>query len=401
MVDSVQVYPPGFRVTDVSDNPVNNAKIKFREAGPGATKTVYSDANLTVALGHTVRTRSDGQPVASEGSSTTTLIYVGPDPYHVEITDENDAVIVPAKDNVKGAAVLSPQLPVIPPIPVIATGSPLTVGLAHNGVLINASANTLTFTDANLLGDGWHVYVRNGGGSGQVTLSVPSGLSYRDQSLTSFTLEVGEAIAIACDGTAFRAYADVSFAKVRIIGGSITGIDPLGVNTFIGFAETAEPASPAANVLRLYAFDEGGQTNIAFKRSDGTIGKIRPATAAEMEAAAANDVFLSPGRQHFHPGHPKMWGYATVSGGTPTLQADYNVVGITDTGLGTLDAEIETDFSSANWAAQLATASPDTTVRIPTLNAQTAGTLSMRCEDEDDTSQDPSAWSFMGLGDHA
>ncbi len=202
MADSVLVFPPGFRVTDANDNPVNNAKIKFREAGPGATKTVHSDQNLTVALGHTVRTRADGQPVVSEGSSTTVLIYVGPDPYHIEIADANDAIVVPAKDNVKGAAVLSPAAPSITPLPVITTGSPLTLDATHKGKLINANGNTLTFSDATVLGDNWHVYVRCS--AGQVILSAASGISFEGQSFTLRALLPGEGMHIACDGTAFR-----------------------------------------------------------------------------------------------------------------------------------------------------------------------------------------------------
>lgn len=204
MTDAVQVFPPGFRVTDADDNPVNNAKIKFREAGPGSPKTVYSDADLSVSLGTTVRTRSDGQPVVSEGSSTTTLIYVGADAYHIEITDADDAVIMPAKDNVKGAAVLAAAAVVIPPLPVVTTGSNLTLTADHNGNLINASGNTLTFTDAVTLDDGWHVWVRNSGSSGAVILSAASGVSFEGQSFTTRAMLPGEAMLIVSDGTAFR-----------------------------------------------------------------------------------------------------------------------------------------------------------------------------------------------------
>jgi hypothetical protein len=38
MTDSVLVFDPGYRVTDANGNPVHNAKIKFREIGPGAAK---------------------------------------------------------------------------------------------------------------------------------------------------------------------------------------------------------------------------------------------------------------------------------------------------------------------------------------------------------------------------
>jgi hypothetical protein len=205
MVDAVQVFPPGFRVTDANDNPVNNAKINFRDAGPGAPKTVYSDAALTVPLGTTVRTRADGQPVMSEGSSTVTQIYVGADPYWVEITDADDAIIVPAQDNVKGAAVLTPAAVVIPPIPVITTGSPLTLDATHKGKLIDATNTTITLGSAVTLGDGWHAWVRNGGVSNQCTLIAASGVSFEGQSFTARGLFPGEGMHITCNGTSFQA----------------------------------------------------------------------------------------------------------------------------------------------------------------------------------------------------
>ena len=73
------------------------------------------------------------------------------------------------------------------------------------------------------------------------------------------------------------------------------------------------------------------------------------ATQAEMEAASSTTVFSSPGRQHFHPGHPKCWAMVTVAAGVPTLETSYNITSITDTAVGRLTVTIATDFSTANW----------------------------------------------------
>jgi hypothetical protein len=398
MVDSVQVYPPGHKVTDVNDNPVNNAKIKFREAGPGAPKTVYSDANLTIPLGSEVRTRADGQPVVSEGSSATTLIYVGADPYHIEVTDAADVVVVPAKDNVKGAAVLSPVAPVIPPVPVITTGSPLTLGLEHNGRLINANSNTLTFGNPGLLGDGWHVYIRNGGGSGQVTLSIPSGLSYRNQSLTNFTLEVGEAVEVVCDATAFRAKADISFAKVLITGGTIAGITSLAMAGPIDLPVATPPANPAADIARLYAISG---SVLEYRRSDGLLRKLRPATQAEMEAAASEEMWVPPNRQHFHPGAVKFWARVNVSGGVPTLVADYGVASITDVNPGVLGVTFDTPFSSANYVVGVEVEDNGDRFAHIVSGQIMAGSVQVECIDASAGGNvDPISWHIWGFGDH-
>jgi hypothetical protein len=250
MVDSVQVFPLGFRVTDANDEPVNNAKIKFREIGPGATKTVYSDPDLTVSLGHTVRTRSDGLPVVSEGSSTTTLIYVGSDPYHIEITDEDDAVIVPAQDDVRGAFTAAEAEAVIPSKPVITTGSNLTLEAEHKGKLINATSNTLTFTSAVTLEDGWWVEVRNNGASGVVTLVAASGVSFEGGSFTQRALLVGEAMIIVCDGTAFRVSSHTPPLLAAQGPGLVTIVDRV----------SAEPGAPTAGTRYIVSASFGAFT---------------------------------------------------------------------------------------------------------------------------------------------
>lgn len=74
------------------------------------------------------------------------------------------------------------------------------------------------------------------------------------------------------------------------------------------------------------------------------------ATQAEQETGTTLTRVVTPGRQHFHPGHPKAWAYITVSGGTPTLAASYNVSGITDNGVGDVTITFTTAMSSANYA---------------------------------------------------
>ena len=74
------------------------------------------------------------------------------------------------------------------------------------------------------------------------------------------------------------------------------------------------------------------------------------ATQAQMEAASSTTVYASPGRQQFHPGHPKAWGYVTFSGGVPTLAANYGISSVTDTATGRTTMTLTTAFSSANYS---------------------------------------------------
>lgn len=72
------------------------------------------------------------------------------------------------------------------------------------------------------------------------------------------------------------------------------------------------------------------------------------ATQAEQEAASSTAVFVSPGRQQFHPAASKCWVNFNSAG---TIAASYNTTSITDNGVGDWVVNIGTDFSSANFSA--------------------------------------------------
>jgi hypothetical protein len=92
-------------------------------------------------------------------------------------------------------------------------------------------------------------------------------------------------------------------------------------NTFADFSENASPGTPAADTARQYAADEAGVTNLAFRDSAGNVTGLRNATQAEMETGTQVLRTVTPGRQHFHPGHPKAWGAVDVTG---ALGVSYN-----------------------------------------------------------------------------
>ena len=69
------------------------------------------------------------------------------------------------------------------------------------------------------------------------------------------------------------------------------------------------------------------------------------ATQAEQEAASSTTVFVTPGRQHFHPSACKAW-CEFDSTGTPAILASYNTSSLTDNGTGDITVNWDTDFSS-------------------------------------------------------
>jgi microcystin-dependent protein len=74
------------------------------------------------------------------------------------------------------------------------------------------------------------------------------------------------------------------------------------------------------------------------------------ASQAEMETASSTTVYTSPGRQQFHPGHPKAWVLFDGTG-TPSITESYNVTSITDNGTGDYTVTFTTPFSSINYCA--------------------------------------------------
>ena len=86
----------------------------------------------------------------------------------------------------------------------------------------------------------------------------------------------------------------------------MTALAALTDNTFVDLSENATPGTPAADTARLYAFDDSGTTRVAYVDSAAAITVLgTTATQAQMETATSTAVLTSPGRQHFHPGHPK------------------------------------------------------------------------------------------------
>lgn len=109
---------------------------------------------------------------------------------------------------------------------------------------------------------------------------------------------------------------------------------------------------------------------------DADITFFQAATQAEQETGTSTTTTVTPGRQHFHASAAKVWAYITVSGGTPSLDASYNVTSITDTSAGNVTVTIANDFSSANYAAiaSAVNASGDVTV-AHVKNGQAAGSF--------------------------
>jgi hypothetical protein len=338
--NSTLVFPPGFRVTDSSGRPVSGAKIKFYNAGGLVSRTVYSDSGLSSSLGSTVYCGSDGFPVASSGSSTPVNVYIGTAAYKVIITTSGD-VAIQTLDNRTGAldtsTFLTSSSTSTLSIPVVTKTGNYTITTTDRGKLIQGNPSggnfTLTLDAAATLGDGWNGEVRNSGTSGQVILAASQAIAFEGQTFTARALEIGEALAIRCDGTAFKVVghtaplmASRGGPGVIVITDRITS-DPVSptpgaryiVQTGYGSYSTHDiieangssfnkytPAADCGWVAyvqdedRYYTFrNTAWALGLEPDASDTVLGLQRNATQAEMEAASSTVLAASATTQAY------------------------------------------------------------------------------------------------------
>lgn len=98
----------------------------------------------------------------------------------------------------------------------------------------------------------------------------------------------------------------------------------------------------------------------------------------------------------------KGWANVSVSGGTPTLNADYNVTSITDAGVGELTVTWETDFSSANYAVvatvRPAAGSDHFLAAVNESAALSTGSCSISCATGGNVLSDPQLYCIVAYG---
>jgi hypothetical protein len=123
------------------------------------------------------------------------------------------------------------------------------------------------------------------------------------------------------------------------------------------------------------------------------------ASALDQELATSATSAVTPSVQHFHPSAAKVWGQITVTGGTPSLAASYNVTSIADTDVGRVTVTIGNDFSSAMWASSVTILGGGATNTFAQFSGKGSGTFILRSISLADAFADPAGYDFVGFGD--
>lgn len=89
--------------------------------------------------------------------------------------------------------------------------------------------------------------------------------------------------------------------------------------------------------------------NLKQAASDSATGAIEIAVQSEMEAASSATLAVTPGRQHFHPGHPKAGGSLNGSGTPAFRSGDYGMGAVTDNANGDWTLALDTAFANTNF----------------------------------------------------
>ena len=211
MADAILVFPTLWRMFDDSGALVSGGTIEFYDAGTSDARTVYSDPDLSTAIGTTVYCDASGCPVASSGSSTRVPVYTGTGDYKVIIKD-GDGATLETKDNLRGATDTSPFVAgdeALPIYPMQAKSADYSVVAGDQGNIINvdpsAATRTITLLSAVTAGDNYCVGIRHVGSANKVTIATVSsqtisaplaGGAQTSMMLTSY----GESVLLVSDG---------------------------------------------------------------------------------------------------------------------------------------------------------------------------------------------------------
>lgn len=444
MADAVQIFSPGFRVTDnTTGAALSGAVIRFYDELTTNPKTVYADEDLLVPLGTSVTCDSLGYPTSN--GTTKTLVYVGPASYKVTI-ETSAGVVIATHDEVKGAVEASAgggdiSGAVLGAIETKSLDYTVVAGDTGKTFLLNCSSAdvTLTLPSAVTVGNGFQFIAIHAGSANQGTLETVSSQTIRRGGLTydnAFSLVTnGEGVRVQSDGgnwviTSYSPPVPLPSTGVFTIAdrlstppgspadGALYILTSSPTGAWSSFAEHDIAYWTGADWVKVtppsdcgwgaYVQDEDlryyyrGTAWFAENASETYPGTVERATTAEVVTATDTSRYFPPGYAKYLPGIAKVLGTVTYSGGTPTLQSgSLNITSITDTNTGRLTVTIADDFADVNYqilpACESENSGQNRTVQVQN-GTQAVGSFTLRVEDGAFSVTDPAKIYFACFG---
>lgn len=188
-------------------------------------------------------------------------------------------------------------------------------------------------------------------------------------------------------------------SDVADLQASLTGT---GATQLASGTTAQRPVSPVAGMARW------NSTTSRFEAYDGSnwynvVTSEERASTAAITAETDEATFISPNRLPYSKGVVQAWGYVTVSGGTPTLAAGYNISStITDNGTGDFTHTFTNALGDANYAlVAMVYSSGFLLAWGKNTTPKSTTTFRIQITDRNGTDQDPAAYSFIIIGNHA
>ena len=305
----------------------------------------------------------------------------------------------------------------------------LPISSAESDVTIdNLTGNAALFARVNTAEDGFEyasvtsagqltdpVPVANGGTAGTTAAAARTNLGAvaidaantftKTQSFTKGgDLTSASPLVIGTDGNYFDVAGSTGFSAMTVTAGTLfmlqfdaaltmtdgASLDLAGTNITTATGDRGLFFATAINTVQLIAWKAEGEPADIF------------ATQAQQETGTAVNIAVSPGRQHFHPKHPKAWVKFDGDGGSGTIDADEGVSGVADNGAGDYTITWDTAFSSADYGVNVtveATATSLTGHGSVEFGGQVAASVTLRTMQVADTRVDVAKAHVTAYGD--